>query len=166
MANGEMMRETDKYYFFWQHRFGQWTQREMIDSDGITYNCCEQYMMYQKAKLFHDEGAMQTILNETNPKAIKHLGREVKNYSELVWSMHRVPIVVHGNLLKFTQQEDLRELLLATGSKIICEASPFDKIWGIGLKWDDDRVLDINNWKGMNLLGISLMTVRDILREG
>ena len=61
------MRETNKYYFFWKHQFGQWTQRDMSDPEGITYNCCEQYMMYKKAILFQDKELAKIILAEIEP---------------------------------------------------------------------------------------------------
>lgn len=61
------MRETDQYYFFWKHQFGQWTLRNMTDPDGISYNCCEQYMMYKKAQLFSDSALADKILKEADP---------------------------------------------------------------------------------------------------
>lgn len=159
------MRETDEFYFFWKHEFGQWTQRKIVDCNGIVYNCCEQYMMYQKALLFNDLETAKKILAEKDPKAQKNLGRQIKNYSEKVWEMHRIPIVTAGNLLKFSQHEDIGGRLLNTNNKILCEASPFDNIWGCGFDSKDDKILDMNNWTGMNLLGQCLMTVRSVIRE-
>jgi len=159
------MRETDKFYFFWNHEFGQKTQRDIICRPGITFNCCEQYMMYQKAQLFGDAKTASEILIETNPAKQQDLGRLVQNYDQKVWEMNRLSIVIAGNMLKFTQHEDLRERLLATDNKILCEASPYDKVWGCGLADTEDKILNINAWPGLNLLGQCLMTVRTLIQN-
>ena len=159
------MRETEAFYFFWKHQFGQWTIREMVDPDGIRYNCCEQYMMFKKAKLFQDEAAATAILHEPEPARQKKLGREVQGYTPAVWDQHKFGIVWYGNYLKFCQYADLRTRLLATGDKILVEASPSDLIWGVGYEADDDQILDPINWRGQNLLGKVLMSVRAAMHD-
>jgi len=159
------MRETEQFYFFWEHQFGQWTRREMIDPDGIIYGCCEQYMMYKKAMLFSDQSAASKILDEPRPAVQQQLGRTVAGFDRAVWDTHKFGIVWYGNYLKFTQHQDLRDRLLATGSKVLAEASPTDLIWGVGFAADDDRILDPANWRGQNLLGKALMSVREALRS-
>ena len=158
------MRETEDYYFFWKHQFGQWTLRDITDPDGITYNCCEQYMMVKKARLFQDHRMAEKILAEPSPSAQQQLGREIKNYDNAVWDKHKIGIVWYANYLKFTQHEDLKARLLATKDKILAEASPHDLIWGVGYRAEDDEILDQTNWKGQNLLGKALMLVRSSLQ--
>lgn len=160
------MLETNTHYFFFKHQFGQWTQRLMSDRLGMSYNCCEQYMMYHKAKLFLDEEVASKIMSTDDPHEQKKLGRMVKNYNEDIWSRHRFQIVFEGNYLKFTQHKDLQERLLTTGNKILVEASPYDKIWGIGLGCDNHMINDEKNWKGLNLLGKVLMSVRSTINIG
>lgn len=157
------MRETDKFYFFWKHQLGQWTLRDIVDPESIVYNCCEQYMMYKKAKLFGDHEIAKQIMQEPDPAKQQKLGRQVKDYRQAVWNQNRVGIVWYGNYLKFTQHQDLREMLIATGNKILVEASPYDKIWGVGYRASDDQILDPKNWRGLNLLGETLMSVRSVL---
>ena len=132
------MKETDKYYLFWKHQFGQWTLRDMVDVDGTIFNCCEQYMMFKKAQLFKDEKIAQQILEAKNPADHQRLGREIKGFVSEVWNTNKVGIVWYANYLKFTQHKDLRERLLATENKIMAEASPVDLIWGIGFKAEDE----------------------------
>ena len=72
--------------------------------------------------------------------------------------------MVKGNLHKFQQNEDLGKFLLATGDKVLVEASPVDAIWGIGLAQDHEDALLPSKWRGPNLLGYALMTVRDLIR--
>ena len=158
------MRETDHYYLFWKHQFGQWTLRDMTDPAGVTYNCCEQYMMYKNAALFKDSEVAEQILVELEPGKQQQLGRQVSGFNPQVWDAHKVGIVWYANYLKFTQHEDLRERLLTTGDKILAEASPYDLVWGIGFGAQDDRALDQTNWRGQNLLGQVLMLVRAALR--
>lgn len=157
----------NKFYFFWKHQFGQWTLRDMKDNEGIVYNCCEQYMMAQKARLFDDISAFEKIMTEKNPEKQKELGRGVRNYNQGIWEENREIIVYEGNTLKFTQHEDLGKRLIATHPAILVEASPYDLVWGVGLSAKDPLILDEKNWRGLNLLGKALMRVReDLIKNG
>lgn len=158
------MKETEKYYLFWKHQFGQWTLRDIKDPEGIIYNCCEQYMMYKKAKLFNDKEIAKRILDEKDPSNQQKLGREIKNFDQTVWNNNKLGIVWYANYLKFSQHEDLKIRLLATKNKILAEASPYDLVWGIGYRATDEMALDDKNWKGQNLLGNTLMSIRTTLR--
>lgn len=159
------MRETEKYYFFWRHQFGQWTLRDMTDPDGILYNCCEQYMMYKKAMLFKDLVSAEKIIQEKSPKNQQVLGRTIANFDQSIWDNQKFGIVWYGNFLKFSQHNDLKKRLLETGDKIIAEASPYDLVWGVGLAAEDDNILDKINWQGENLLGRVLMSVREAVKK-
>lgn len=159
------MRETQEFYFFWKHQFGQWTKREMVDPEGIRYNCCEQYMMFKKAMLFKDEYAAKKILAEPEPGLQKKLGREVRGYTSETWDMHKFGIVWYGNYLKFAQHQDLRLRLIETEEKILVEASPTDLVWGVGYEAQNDQILNPINWRGKNLLGKVLMSVRSAMKD-
>ncbi|BBM02053.1 hypothetical protein GL2_21270 [Microbulbifer sp. GL-2] len=159
------MRETEEFYFFWKHQFGQWTLRDMIDPDGIVYNCCEQYMMYKKALLFGDKYTAKNIMEESEPSIQQKLGREVSGYNSELWNMHKFGIVWYGNYLKFTQHADLGERLIETGQKTIAEASPYDLVWGVGYAADTKEILNPNMWRGKNLLGQVLMSVRSAISK-
>jgi ribA/ribD-fused uncharacterized protein len=159
------MRESENLYLFWEHQFGQWTKRDMIDIDGAVYNCCEQYMMAKKALLFADIQTQNKIMQTSAPREQKDLGRTVANFDARTWNEHKFAIVWQANFLKFSQHQDLRERLLNTGDKILAEASPVDLVWGIGFAAKDDEALDQTKWRGQNLLGEVLMSVRDALRK-
>ena len=164
----------ENFLFFWKdgsYKSGldkgclsQWWSCKFKENK-ITFSSVEQYMMFKKAILFNDCVTANKILSYSDPKIIKALGREVKRYSQEVWDEHKVEIVKQGNVLKFTQNQDLREFLKATGDKILVEASPYDNIWGIGCNEEDKQAYFPNQWKGKNLLGFILMEVRDELRE-
>src|SRR5436189_271702 len=81
------------------------------------------------------------------------------------WNPSAKDIVYQGNIAKFTQNHKVRKLLLATGDKRLVEASPMDRIWGIGLHADDPRSRDESQWEGTNWLGNVLERVRTTLRE-
>ena len=132
-----------------------------FEVDGIRYSSMEQYMMYQKARYFNDEHMMEEILKTDNPKEIKALGRKVSNFNNVYWNGIRQVVVFKGLLSKFSQNEMLKEKLKSTGDSILAECSVNDKIWGIGFSMEDDERLDISKWKGQNLLGFSLMIVRE-----
>lgn len=120
-------------------------------------------MMYHKATLFGDSQAAQRLLSVDNPGAAKAIGREVIGFNETMWIQHRFDIVIKANLAKFGQHADLKDYLVNTGDRILVEASPVDKIWGVGLASDNPAIENPNLWKGLNLLGFALMEVRDLL---
>ena len=122
-------------------------------------------MMASKACLFNDEETLDHILKSSDPKEIKALGRQVKNFDKEAWDEAKYLIVLNGNYRKFTQNPALRDYLLSTGNRFLVEASPYDRIWGIGLAADDPRAMDSSQWQGENLLGFALMEVRDDIRR-
>lgn len=156
------MKTTDKYVFFWKSKLAQWNMQSFVDVNDIEYCCAEQYMMAEKARLFGDSETCQKIMSSKNPKDIQNFGRLVKNFNQGVWDAHKQIIVYQCNILKFSQNQDLLDLLLSTAGKTLVEASPIDRIWGIGLSEDepDDILNNPENWKGQNLLGYTLTMVR------
>jgi ribA/ribD-fused uncharacterized protein len=130
---------------------------------GEQYPSAEHFMMVGKARLFGDEAAAQRIIGAPDPKTAKELGRAVQNYDEDAWTANRYRIVVDGSIAKFGQNKPLREYLLSTAGRVLVEASPSDRIWGIGLEASDDRATRPSQWKGLNLLGFALMDARDQL---
>jgi hypothetical protein len=123
------------------------------------------YMMAEKAALFGDHEAVQHIMKAEHPAEMQRLGRKVKGFDETVWACERYNIVLNGTLEKYRQNEDLRKLLLATGDLVFVEASPTDKVWGIGLRASDPDSGDKNLWRGLNLLGKANTEARDIIRQ-
>ena len=168
-------KQTEKYIFFWGHTekkegeltkscLSQWYDCS-FEIDGIFYSTAEQYMMSQKALLFNDNETNLKIMGSKTPKKYKQLGRQVKNFSPKLWDEKKFDIVVKGNLAKFSQNENLKQFLLNTKDKILAEASPYDKIWGIGMAQDDKDIYNSDKWKGENLLGKALMKVREIIKK-
>lgn len=168
-------KEKIKYIFFWGHTpscdgsvtkacFSQWYDCR-FSSDGIVYNTAEQYMMAQKALLFGDAVIYDEIMSACHPKQFKDLGRRIQGFDENIWNQNKCGIVISGNLAKFSQNPELEAFLLNTGERVLVEASPYDKIWGIGLSADDSKCQNPELWNGENLLGFCLMEVRDLLRK-
>lgn len=153
------------FVLFWRETSwpSQWFACSFQDTQGNVYGCCEQYMMAEKARLFGDAECLAQILAEPHPAKQKALGRAVRGFDDAVWCAHREDIVYNGNLLKFSQNDDLRQLLLETGARRIAEASPTDRIWGIGLGASDPAARDERQWRGANLLGNALERVRATL---
>ncbi|KAK1496702.1 oxidoreductase family protein [Colletotrichum cuscutae] len=133
-------------------------------STPITYRTAEHYMMHAKALLFTDPTVALSILKADHPRKVKALGRKVRNFNEALWNENRERIVREGNILKFRSAPELRKKLLATGDRELVEASPMDRIWGIGFSPDKAPGSDRGRW-GLNLLGKILMEVRTVLRE-
>jgi len=131
----------------------------------VEYATAEHYMMAEKTRLFGDHEARERVLRARTPGEAKSLGRSVRGFDEVTWVRERERIVVAANIAKFGQHPDLADVLLRTGDCVLVEASPVDRIWGIGLAQDDPNAHNPLAWQGLNLLGFALMSVRDALRE-
>lgn len=129
----------------------------------ITFSSMEQFMMYRKAVCFGDEAAGIHILSTDNVAEIKARGRQVANYEEHVWNGIRQIVVYEGLLAKFAQNESLKDKLKSTGKAILAECAVKDLIWGVGLSMKDPDRFDKAKWRGQNLLGYTLMMVRERL---
>ncbi|AVH56211.1 MULTISPECIES: NADAR family protein [Streptomyces] len=162
-----------KYLHFWGHRprpdgqvsascLSQWWPSPFV-VDGASYATAEHRMMASKARLFGDEEAERRAVAAPNPALAKKAGRLVRGFDEAIWERERFGIVVDGSVHKFTAHADLRKFLLGTGDRVLVEASPMDRVWGIGLAADDERAADPERWRGANLLGFALMEARERL---
>lgn len=131
-----------------------------MDKDGYIYNCNEQYFMKKKQELFDEYNSVlaSEIMVNKNPSTIKSLGRKVANFDEATWNLHKYNIMVEGLKMKFSQNDALKQQLLSTKNAILVEASPYDRIWGIGISVS--QAISGVPWSGQNLLGKALMEVR------
>ncbi|MFB7917835.1 NADAR family protein [Streptomyces sp. NPDC056061] len=168
--------ERVKYLHFWGHRprpdgrvgascLSQWWPSP-FEVDGVRYATAEHWMMAAKARLFGDAEAEAQALAAKSPAQAKKAGRLVRGFDEEVWRRERFALVVAGSVHKFAHHADLRDFLLNTGERVLVEASPMDRIWGIGLAADDPRAENPATWRGLNLLGFALMDARTALRAG
>jgi ribA/ribD-fused uncharacterized protein len=159
-----------KYVMFWGHRsaanksvgkecFSQWWPAPFV-VDSIRYGSAEHFMMAEKARLFGDAEMHTRILEASSPAAAKRMGREVRGFDEKTWVACRFDIVVRGSLEKFQQNRPLADYLIGTKDRVIVEASPVDRIWGIGLAADAPGADNPEQWRGLNLLGFALMEAR------
>jgi ribA/ribD-fused uncharacterized protein len=155
---------TDKVHFFLTDEFSQWYPSKFKDERGNEFSCCEQWMMYSKAELFGDTEVMKKVLETNDPGEMKKLGRQIKGFDQEIWDNKASIIVTMGNIMKFSQNPELWEILDKTENKTIVEAADYDKIWGIGLKAEDAVNLEPSQWNGSNLLGVAIMEARDLLR--
>ncbi|MCX5340480.1 NADAR family protein [Streptomyces sp. R-74717] len=166
--------EKVKYLHFWGHRprpdgsigascLSQWWPAPFT-VDGVTYASAEHWMMAAKARLFGDAESEAEAVSAKSPAQAKKVGRLVRGFDETVWERERYALVVAGSVHKFAQAPELREFLLNTGDRVLVEASPMDRIWGIGLAADDPRAENPATWRGLNLLGFALMDARAELR--
>ena len=145
-----------RYLFFWGHRpakdgspgagcLSQWWEADFSE-DGHTFRSAEHYMMAHKAWLFGDAASAERILRAGHPGEAKTLGRQVRGFDENLWTERRYGIVRRGSTAKFGQHAELRDFLLGTRNRVLVEASPLDRVWGIGLAADDDRASSPAAW--------------------
>ncbi|TKB47291.1 MAG: NADAR family protein [Mesorhizobium sp.] len=163
-----------KFLFFWGHQpskdgrittscFSQWWHAPFT-VDGLSYPTAEHWMIAEKARLFGDAQTATQILEAASPKQAKQLGRQVSGFDGTKWDADKYRIVTEGSFQKFRQNAALREYLLSTHDRVLVEASPVDRVWGIDLAADDERAVNPLLWRGENLLGFALMQARDRLR--
>ncbi|MGW7451035.1 NADAR family protein [Streptomyces sp. NPDC054787] len=164
-----------KFLPFWGHRprpdgklgpscLSQWWPSPFTVGD-VRYATAEHWMMAGKARLFGDLEAERAALEAKSPAAAKKAGRLVRGFDDAIWTRERFALVVEGSVHKFGSDPALRAYLLTTGDRVLVEASPVDRVWGVGLAPDDERALDPARWRGLNLLGFALMEARTRLRE-
>jgi len=160
--------DTETYILFWGHtgnnyykEFSNFYPCTFIDTNNIKYNCTEQYFMIKKAETFEPDNKelIQKILNETNPMQIKKYGRSIKNFDTKLWNTISYKIMYDALLYKFTQNDNLKKILIDTATKHLVEASPYDAKWGAGM---NAKEIKKSNYKysGTNLLGKALEEVR------
>lgn len=170
-----LQKPATEIVYFWGHTptpniitfscLSQWYDC-CFEVEGVIYHTTEQYMMAQKALLFGDEVVYREIMAASHPRDYKKLGRKVRGFDSELWNAKKYDIVVAGNKAKFGQNPDIKGYLLSTGDAILAEASPYDKIWGIGLGRTEAKKGSVEQWQGENLLGCALMEVRDWLADG
>jgi ribA/ribD-fused uncharacterized protein len=162
--NVENVRITDDYVFFWKSPLSNWYKGE-FDHAGTRFNCSEQAMMYYKALMFDREGSIaDKILKEKNSREQQNLGRQVNNFNKDIWDVHSSGIMIAVLYAKFTSTPAMIEYILQFGNRRFVEGSPTDKIWGIGIHWEDELANDPNNWTGQNRLGDVLTIVRNLIK--
>jgi ribA/ribD-fused uncharacterized protein len=120
-------------------------------------------MMAAKARLFGDEDQLALFLAAPTPAEAKRHGRSVRNFVSDAWEQSCVAIVRDGSIAKFGSMPEMTAYLVGTGHLVLVEASPRDRIWGIGARRDDPSVGRPSQWRGRNLLGFALMQARAVL---
>lgn len=160
--------ETFEYVFFWNGPFSNWypsifTMDTKTKWGNIIFSSSEQAMMFYKAIVFNDEESLIKIMETQSPREQKALGRKVKNFNQQKWEEVCIDLISDVLVAKFASNEKLKKILLDTGNKVIVEASPYDKVWGIGMGVEHRDILDESKWQGKNFLGICLMNAREKL---
>ena len=170
LRSAESAGERPALLFFWKEEVAEpgclsqfWPAPFVVE--GVSYPAAEYWMMAQKARLFGDDEAVDRVLRAKTPYDAKAAGRGVRGFVEERWAAARYGIGVAGNRAKFAQNAELRRYLLSTGAVALVEASPFDRVWGIGLADSDARARSPSRWRGANLLGFALMEVREQLAQ-
>src|SRR5271157_3358620 len=161
----ELLYKYNKYTFFWDGPFSQWSHSPFV-IDGQEYTCCEQYMMYKKAMTFGDTEIAQKVMETECPREQKALGRKVKNFDIPIWASIARDIVFRGNVAKFSQSGEHNFALMKTIGTLIVEASPYDKVWGIGMGAAEANNTPPSEWNGTNWLGQCITEVREYFLSG
>lgn len=133
--------------------------------DGVIYTCSEQFMMHQKAVLFRDWFHAEEIMKAKVPLQMKKFGRKVQNFNADIWGARSEKIMKRGLKAKFTENEHLKRELINTFPRILVEASPRDRLWGIGLGAKNEKAHCRLTWRGKNKLGYLLTYIRNEIME-
>jgi ribA/ribD-fused uncharacterized protein len=109
---------------------------------------------YFQAQKFLDATLRDRIRKAKSPMIAARLGRDRSSPLRRDWESIKVGVMTDAVLAKFSQHQDLAELLLATGDALLVEHTENDSYWGDG-----------GDGSGKNMLGQVLMRVRDRLRS-
>ena len=169
------MKITDEYVFFYKDWLSNFQRTKFIwaltfpakVAGGLEFTSTEQAFMYAKAMYFHDYNVAERILKTNDPNLCRKLGRQVKGYKDSEWEKIRYDIFYSVNLTKYNQDKELQKKLLDPkfdGKKFV-EASPIDKIWGIGYAEDNPNIEYSQIYWGKNYLGRILTNIRRRFKE-
>lgn len=163
--------DSDGYIFFWKigqpnDIYSNWYPAWFV-VEGVRYETSEQYIMAKKALLLGDTRAYNKIMGTADPAEAKKYGREAKDYTGKLglWPQVRFDVAFNANFAKFTQNPDLCYEMMESGNAHFAEASPVDKVWGIGLDADNPLAQQQYEWQGNNLQGLVLDAVRYAMRK-
>ncbi len=176
LLRAELAGQRLKYLPFWGHTapageaigphvLSQWFPHP-FEHAGVTYRTAEHFMMAAKARLFDDSESLSLILDARSPAEAKKLGRGVRGFASDVWDDECLAIVREGSIAKFGSSTLLTTYLVGTGDRVLVEASPTDRVWGIGIARDNPAIERPSAWQGANLLGFALMQARAVLSSG
>ena len=123
LYDGSLTYINDEVVLFWQPPsvFSQWTLSPFT-VDLVEYSCAEQFMMASKARLFGDGSTLSAILATEDPREHKRVGRQVRHFDDDTWLHERENIAFRGNLAKFSQNKNLRLVLLHTGERRLADS--------------------------------------------
>lgn len=177
------MRITDEFVLFWGGPCSNWFKipikghlpivvrstdgrralRKHPDLLQFVHN--EQFMMAGKSTIFGDFETLHRIMQQTDPQKVKDLGKEVGGFDQEVWDSSNILLVAVGAYYKFTQYDGLYDFMVEHQGRRFVEGSPKDKLWGVGMRWDDRKIEDPDNWRGQNRLGQALDLASIMMRE-
>lgn len=161
-------REYDAYFFHKpEEPYGYLSNwyKSPFELDGQHFSSAEQYIMYRKCMIFGDELSAKAVLRSEDPAAQQDIGRKASGYIGSVWAGMRQTVAFRALMGKFAQNAELKQKLLDTGDAYLVECAGSDRIWACGIRLNDNKRFDAENWKGDNILGFTLMEVRNVLRE-
>lgn len=121
--------------------------------------------MYRKCLIFGDRVSAAAILATNDPAQHQAIGRNAANFNDTIWDGMKQLFAFRGLMAKFSQNEELKKQLLDTGNAYLVECAHRDVIWACGIRLNEDERFDISKWRGQNILGFTLMEVREVLRN-
>ena len=158
-------QESETHIYFYRGAFSNFATCRNgcaieINGSVISFKTSEHALMALKAVEFGDTVALKRIIEAKYPGDARRIGRHIKGYNNDTWSRVRYDRMKQCLVAKYTQNEYYKNELLKTGDKVLVDASPTDKIWGVGVGIGDRALYSESTWNGQNLLGRCLMEVR------
>jgi len=126
--------------------------RYPVRLDGKVWPTSEHYFQAQK---FLDEGQQEQVRQADSPKVAAGMGRDRERPLRPDWEAVKDDVMRKVVRAKFSQHDDLRAILLATGDATLVEHTEKDRYWADG-----------GDGSGKNMLGRILMEVREGLKAG
>jgi ribA/ribD-fused uncharacterized protein len=157
--NTAVIQNENTLVFFTRHAVFSNLHPLPIKVDGKHFSCNEQFYQYTKAVHFRDFETAQKILNENDPYIMMSLSKTIKNYKHATWMSLAKSALQRANEAKYSQHATARDALIATGTKLLGEASS-NKTFGTGVGLLSKFADDPSKWTGQNMMGEILSDIR------
>lgn len=108
-----MSKNTIRDFWSVTSPFSTWYKTNFVDINGNKFSSLGQYLIYKKAFLNKSFKTCSDIINSNDDTELKLLN-SFMYFDKEQWEEQKNKIILQGNILKFTQNENIKQVILNT----------------------------------------------------